>query len=321
MKLKILSIVFRTRGEQKGWPNIPIAWKERLPCILEMERCTERSMVSRKDTWRLCRLLLSSHLHPPSFSQPASSSEIYVLSFSLGWHPLWSFYLTLTVDVLLRLTLKSEVGMVDHHLVRNNAPAVSNTIRGVRLVEYYNPMSANATAFGKEMYEPPQWILESILSPYNYSRAVAQLNFPHILRLNESLPIKSDFNMQCLVPQDCSICSAQGGENDIRFYLCHWDSPYGCWICSCYHSFNKYNDLPQHLEPLSLILEMLAAYKATAPPYERPVKVRIKNLTPDVIFSEVIHRLDFAAGKHVCSSTLMKSELDVQVFYYYTSIS
>lgn len=171
------------------------------------------------------------------------------------------------------------------------------------------------------MYEPPQWILESILSPYNYSRAVAQLNFPHILRLNESLPIKSDFNMQCLVPQDCSICSAQGGENDIRFYLCHWDSPYGCWICSCYHSFNKYNDLPQHLEPLSPIIEMLAAYKATAPPYGRLVKVRIKNLTPDVIFSEVIHRLDFAAGKYVCSSTLMKWELDVQLFYYYTSIS
>jgi len=64
--------------------------------------------------------------------------------------------------------------MVDHHLVRNNASAVSNTIRGVRLVEYYNPMSANATAFGKEMYEPPQWIHVFILSPYNYSWAVAQ---------------------------------------------------------------------------------------------------------------------------------------------------
>ncbi len=84
---------------------------------------------------------------------------------------------------------------------------------------------------------------------------------------------------------------------------------------------DKYNCLPQHLEPLCLIIEILAACKATAPPYERPVKVRIKNLTPDVIFSEVIHRLDFAAGKHVCSSTRMKSELDVQVFYYYTSIS
>ncbi len=90
------------------------------------------------------------------------------------------------------------------------------------------------------MYEPPQWIHVSILSPYSYSRAVAQLNFPHILRLNESLPIKPDFNMQCLVPQDCSICSAQGGENDIRFYPCHWDSPYGYWICSsCCHDVRQ----------------------------------------------------------------------------------
>lgn len=31
---------------------------------------------------------------------------------------------------------------------------------------------------------------------------------------------------------------------------------------------NKYNYLPQHLDPLSPIIEMLAAYKATAPPYE-----------------------------------------------------
>ncbi len=79
--------------------------------------------------------------------------------------------------------------------------------------------------------------------------------------------------------------------------------------------FNKYNYLPQHLEPLSPIIEMLAAYKATAPPYGRLVKVRIKNLTPDVIFTGVVHRLDSTTGKYIRSSVLRRACSIVLLLY------
>jgi hypothetical protein len=183
-------------------------------------------MISRKDTWWLCRLLLSSHLHSPSFSQPASSSKIYVLSFSLGLHPLWSFYLVFLSNCHRRCFAPPNVEIGSWPWSTLTSFAITPQLSAIQFAECAwssttTPCPQTPTAFGKEMYEPPQWIHVSVLSPYNYSRAVAQLHFPHILRLSESLPIKSDFNMQCLVPQDCSICSAQGGENDIRFYPCH----------------------------------------------------------------------------------------------------